>query len=348
MEAKRARIYWLCQFAGWFVYLGLWLLPAVYATDQPQTSAGPLVLAFAAQAVISIAWTHGYRYVIHRAGWITTNPVRLVPRAALGCVLVGLAIAVSSISLSSLYRDPGRPLRAWLPWAVATSVFNVVLWTTVYFGVHYVWRLRQAERDKRALTAFAAEAKLDVLRSQLNPHFLFNCLNSVRALIIEDPARAHTAVTALSTLLRYSLQATHVATVPLDDELEIVRTYLVLEAIRFEDRLRCEIDVGAQTGRVPIPPMLVQSLVENGVKHGIEQLPAGGVISVASWLDRDALHVRVTNTGEIARREGSTQVGLANSRERLRLIYGPRASLAMRQDGRQVIAELSVPVAGAP
>ncbi len=299
--------------------------------------------------MISIAWTHAYRFEIHRRGWTDSNPARLLPQIGLGSLVTAAGIAASCIPLSFLYRSTNpAPLRVWLPWAFASSAFSVLLWSMVYFGVHYFWRWRQAERDKLALATSAAETKLDLLRSQLNPHFLFNCLNSVRALIIEDPAKAHAAVTALSTLLRYSLQASHVATVPLDDELDIVRTYLVLEAIRFEDRLRCEIDVGADTGRVPIPPMLVQSLVENGVKHGIERLPAGGVISVASWLERDALHVRVTNTGQIIASEGSTLIGLANSRERLRLLYGPRASLAMREDGRQVTAEISVPLAAGP
>lgn len=343
MEAKRARIYWLCQFGGWGTYLGLWLLPEMYTTGTGVSVfrlIGTVVLV-----VTSIAWTHLYRFVIHRRGWLDAHLARLLPQVGLSSLALAAGITVSALPMSFLYSGPTpAPMRVWLPWAYAIQVFSVLLWSMVYFGVHYFWRWRQAERDKLGLATTAAEAKLDLLRSQLNPHFLFNCLNSVRALIIEDPPRAHAAVTALSTLLRYSLQASHVATVPLDDELAIVRTYLVLEAIRFEDRLRCEIDVGADTGRAPIPPMLVQSPVENGVKHGIERLPAGGVISVASWLEQGALHVRVTNTGQIVAREGSTLLGLANSRERLHLIYGPRASLAMREDGRQVTAELSVPL----
>jgi hypothetical protein len=346
VDTRHARRYWTCQLLGWFVYDGLWLLPGLY-TGEHTVPAGRLVLISAIQTVLAILWTHLYRNVIRRRGWATLGPDRLLPRVAAACIVVGVGISVSCIPLGFLSGDPGRPLRAWLPWAIAAQVFTVALWSGIYFGVHYFDRLRRAERDKAELAVAAAEAKLHSLMSQLNPHFLFNCLNSVRALIIEDPARAHSAVTALSSLIRYSLQATHVATVPLAAEIDMVKTYLVLEGIRFEERLRCEIDMAADTRGVPVPPMLVQSLVENGVKHGIERLPEGGTIEVASWLDGDALCVRVRNSGRIVERPGSTRVGLRNARERLRLLYGARASVAMREDGASVVAELSVPIRGA-
>lgn len=180
--------------------------------------------------------------------------------------------------------------------------------------------------------------------SQINPHFLFNCLNSVRALIVEDPAKAQAAVTALSELMRYSMQASRVATVPLETEIEMVRTYLSLEEVRLDERLVSRFEIAADTRPVPIPTMLVQLLVENGVKHGIERLPDGGTISIASWLDEATLHIRVTNTGKLVVRAGSTRIGLVNARERLRLLYGDQASLALREDARSVIADLSLPL----
>jgi hypothetical protein len=346
VEARRTRIYWGCQIAGWVTYNAFWLLPALYADDHsPAIPVSRRLLAYAGGTSISIFWTHLYRLVIRARGWTALSPPRLLPKAVAGSLLLGPAISLSMMPLG-LFYDSLSPLRAWLPWAIASAMFSTLLWSTVYFGVHYFERWRQAERDKAALAVAAAEAKLDFLRSQLNPHFLFNCLNSVRALIIEDPARAHTATTALSTLMRYSLQASHLPTVPLDAELDMVKTYLLLETIRFEQRLRCELEIAADTHGVLVPPMLIQSLVENGVKHGIEPLPDGGVIAMAAWLEHGALRVRVTSSGQIVARPGSTAVGLANARERLRLLYGPRASLAMREDAGSVIAELSVPIAG--
>jgi hypothetical protein len=347
VDSKRTRIYWLCQFAGWFTYIGLWLVPAIYVGDPTELrpSTARMLAGSAIQGLIAIAWTHAYRAVIRGRGWTALSPTRLLPKASASSFVIGCAISVSCIPLALLYGSAGRPLRAWLPWAIASQTFSVMLWSVVYFGVHYFDRWRQAERDKLALAVTVAEAKLDFLRAQLNPHFLFNSLNSVRALIVEDPGKAHSAVTALSQLIRYSLQATQVATVPLEAELDMVRTYLVLEGIRFEERLRYAIDTAPEARGVPVPPMLVQSLVENGVKHGIERLPAGGMIEVASWLERDALRIRVTNSGRIAAHEDSTRVGLGNARERLRLLYGGRASLALREAEHTVIAELSLPVA---
>ncbi|HET7506118.1 MAG TPA: histidine kinase [Kofleriaceae bacterium] len=349
MDAKRTRIYWLCQLAGWFTYNGFWVVPTLSTDDRP---AGRVLITGAYTALVSIALTHAYRGVLRRRGWASLSPTRLLPRAIAGSFALGVLIPIACIPLALANGLSLFPLHRWLAWAVATSTFSVFLWSAVYFGVHYFEGWRAAERDKLALAVTAAETKLQLLMSQLNPHFLFNCLNSVRALIAEDPARAHTTVTALSQLIRYSLQATHVATVPLAAEIEMVTTYLVLEGIRFEERLRCEIDVAPEARGVPVPPMLLQSLVENGVKHGIERLPEGGTIGVASWLERDALRVRVTNSGRMSAPArpgapgGSTHVGLHNARERLRLLYGERASLEMRQDGGSVIAELSLPVAG--
>jgi len=131
--------------------------------------------------------------------------------------------------------------------------------------------------------------------------------------------------------------------VPLETEIDMVRTYLSLQEVRLDERLSSRIDIAADTRGVQVPTMLVQELVENGVKHGVERLPGGGTIGVASWLDDDMLRVRVTNTGKITACDGSTRVGLANARERLRLLYGERASLALREDGRSVVAELVVP-----
>src|SRR5262249_25082518 len=152
---------------------------------------------------------------------------------------------------------------------------------------------RELELDNLHLAVAAAEGRLHGLMSQLNPHFLFNCLNSVRALITEDPEKAQTAVTALSEMMRYSMQAGRIITVPLATEIDMVQTYLSLEAVRLEERLRSELDVAADTRTATIPMMLVQLLVENGVKHGIERVPDGGTIHVASWRDDDTLRVRV-------------------------------------------------------
>jgi len=344
VNARRARIYWLCQLAGWFTYQSAWLLPSLFMTDAAGVPMSARVVNATFGAVISIGATHVYRQVIRRRAWDALSPPRLLLKASAGSIVAGGCLTLLWMSLSFVYKTGDAPLRAWLPWLIAASTFSVLLWSVVYFGVHYFERWRQAERDRLELAVAVAEVKLDSLRAQLNPHFLFNCLNSVRALTIEDPPKAHTAVTALATLIRYSLQATQTATVPFDAELDMIRSYLLLERIRFEERLCYELAIEPDTGRVPVPPMLVQGLVENGVKHGIERLPGGGGITVAAWLEGGGLRVRVTNTGRIVAAGGSTSLGLSNARERLHLLYGARASLAVREDAGTVVAELAVPL----
>jgi hypothetical protein len=343
---RRTLLYWLCQLAGWFSWTVIGLLFAL---------AGPIGLTdlvtwrylvlLAATPVSSIAWTHLYRAYLRRRGWTGLGPGKLLSRILPASVVLGILIPYTAMPLYLiLYPERSQVFGIWVLPAVGSSIWCVLIWNFAYFGIHYFERWRQAEMDNLQLAVVATEARLHGLMSQINPHFLFNSLNSVRALVVEDPAKAQAAVTALSELMRYSMQAGQVATVPLETELEMVRTYLSLEAVRLDERLTSELDIAADTHPVPIPTMLLQLLVENGVKHGIERLPAGGTIGVASWLEAGTLRVRVTNTGQIVARDDSTRVGLANARERLRLLYGERASLALREDGHSVIADLTVPV----
>jgi len=341
---SRTLLYWLCQIAGWFSWAVLGL---TYLLSNPSS---PTVLsllpAYVATTVSAIGWTHVYRLCIRRRGWAALGPGKLLPRVLPASLALGVVIPYTTLPLHFLlYPDHAKVFGLWVLPAVAGPAWCALIWNVAYFGIHYFERWRQAEVDKLQLAVVAAEAQLHGLMSQVNPHFLFNCLNSVRALVVEDPTKAQAAITGLSELMRYSMQASRVATVPLETEMEMVRTYLSLEEVRLDERLTSEIKIAADTRPVPIPTMLVQLLVENGVKHGIERLPGGGTIGVVSWLDDGTLRVRVTNTGQIVARDGSTRVGLANARERLRLLYGERASLALREDGRSVIADLALPMA---
>lgn len=342
-----ARVYWLCQIAGWSAYavanVLLWLL------RDRSTPPWRIVVAFTSASILALAGTHGYRWVIRRWGWVQLGLARLGPRVIAASVVVGAAITASAMPVWAIVipSHAGTP-GIWLLVVVMIWVVSVLIWSVVYFGVHSVLRVRQLELAQLQLAVVAKDAQLHGLMAQLQPHFLFNCLNSVRGLIVEDPARAQATVTALSDLMRYALRDAARPTVPLATELDMVRTYLALETVRFEERLRSEIEVGDDTTGLRVPAMLVQLLVENGVKHGIERTPAGGTIRVAAWRDRDMLRIRVGSPGRIGESPPSTQIGLVNARQRLRLIYGPAATLALRDDPRGVVAEVSLPLADIP
>jgi len=211
----------------------------------------------------------------------------------------------------------------------------------IYFALH---ARRQRDARELELTLDARNAQLEMLRAQVNPHFLFNCLNSLRALIAENPERAASMVTSLSDLLRYSLQSDRRHTVSLAEELAIVDEYVSLERVRFEDRLRFErtLDPGVLETRVP--PMLVQVLVENAVKHGVAALPEGGVVRVRATLDGGNMTLSVSNSGSMRHAYDAGGHGLRNVMTRLRLLYDHHASFSLTDTTSETVATVTLPV----
>ncbi len=198
-------------------------------------------------------------------------------------------------------------------------------------------RIEASVREQQ-ISRLATEAELRALRAQLNPHFLFNALTTVGYLIQTSPTRAMETLLRLTSLLRGVLRRTTTEFGTLGDELDLIEAYLEIEQARFEERLRVTIDVPAALRTLPIPPLLVQPLVENAVKHGIAQSAGGGEVVVAAFLESDGepqqqqlrLSVRDTGVGstEAALARGRSRgVGIASIEHRLRCHYGEHASL---------------------
>src|SRR5262245_52375117 len=267
---KPGRLYWICQAAGWgsfVVYtLGFYL---AFAAPRWEVAASIVLIDGAGCPLL----THGLRGWMHRRGWTRLSLRRLLPRAAAAAVLLAAGVAALVLVVARLIPGNGGFDQTGAFWMFVTFLWAFSGWLLIYFAVH---ARRQRDARELELTLDARNAQLDLLRAQVNPHFLFNCLNSVRALITENPERASSMVTSLSDLLRYSLQSERTHTVRLADELAIVDEYVSLERVRFEDRLRFERTLDPAALDAHIPLMLVQTLVENAVKHGIADLPQGG------------------------------------------------------------------------
>jgi len=345
---KRSRVYWLCQVLGWSAH---GMVNAAFAL-LAALPVSRVICISAWGACAAILCSHLFRGWIRRRSWLKLSPLPALPRVFLASIVTGLAVtALVTVAWPVVFGWAAFVASgfSWVFPAIFIWSVTVFLWAVIYFGVHYFQSFQTAEMEKLQLAIVAKDAQLRVLLSQINPHFIFNCLNSLRALIVEDPPRAQTMVTELANMLRYSLQSGKTEAVSLETELEAVSAYLKLEAIRLEERLRIAIDMDPDSLDTRIPPMLLQTLVENGVKHGVARLAHGGEIRVASEMQNGALTIRVQNSGQLAESSGSTRVGLENIRQRLHLLYGDAASLVLRNlDADFVIAEVSIPLAKTP
>lgn len=361
-RAQRAkeRLYVMCQMGGWGFLIALQAAYTVLAGRAFRDGNTPLVAHATNVFVVLLAvlLTHYGRHFIQRWNWkeLTWGP--LVPR------IIGLSVVLSVlwsvVGYGIIYHLIG--LRWGAPisksFAMGASIINGTLvlvgWHCIYFIYHVYERVQRLQVEKLRLAASVKEAELRALKSQVNPHFLFNSLNSLRALIDEDAPRARESVTRLANMLRYSLSSGQLETVVLEEELRVVEDYLALEQIRHEQRLQVRFEVAPGARRQSVPPMLLQTLVENAVKYGISTRRGGGEVVIAAMVEHDALRLRVTNPGDLnapatpsaARAGSSTGVGLRNASERLKLIFGDRAMLRLlAEPAGCVTADVHIPLA---
>jgi len=332
---KTTTLYWICQVGGWSAYLAYVLLG--YFIWAPQHQVGDTLSIVVFCTIVPILMTHGLRRWMFRHHWAELpewrRKVRQFPAAVVLAVIITLAVGLAN----GLAHG-----RIWIP---IDGMFWMLLAYWWAFGL-WIWfyELAHQRRRRNELELIARDAQLRALRAQLNPHFLFNSLNSVRSLITENPQRAASMVTGLSEILRYSLASGRQDTVPLADELSVIEEYLSVERVRFEERLRVERTIDPRALTVPVPPMIVQTLVENAVKHGIAASADGGLVCIDARVRDGLLDVVVSNSGPFKPSVDGEGYGLQNATERLKLLYGGRASLAIEADGDRTVASLTLPV----
>jgi two-component system sensor histidine kinase AlgZ len=314
MKTKSA--YWACQLIGWGCYVAIGLSFAAKAVGWRPS----LVVGYVLFGAYSIALTDLLRREMRRRQWLDHSPGRVLWRMGLAVTAIGLIqtflIFSVTLLLTGKLTQLGGVSMAFGYWVGVTGVDCA--WAVFYVAATGPRRYR--EKEVRLQLALR-EAELRALEAQLNPHFLFNSLNSIRALVAENPPLAQDMLTRLANILRYNLHRDLMHTISLASELEAVSDYLALEGVRFEDRLRVEFVIDPAAAQLAVPPMLLQTLVENALKHGIATLPGGGELIIRAKIQADGLLVEVENTGQIAAPKlGATQVGLANTRERLRIL----------------------------
>ena len=338
---SKQKLYWLCQLFGWSL-----LIAVEYTAYVLEDGFDPDMLYFAvANVFLGISLTHLYRLMIKRWNWVRLPFSRLAPRVLLSVLVLALIMTIVNLPVDRiivpqhLVAEPFLFLGYILSWGK-----SMLTWVLTYTTYHYLEQSRNAEIEKILLKTSIRETEAKVLRSQLNPHFVFNALNSIRALIYENPIKAQQSVTQLSNLLRNSLLADRRKTVELREEIKTVEDYLALEKVRYEDRLTSRINIDGRTLFWQVPPMMLQTLVENGIKHGVSTAVGGGFIDIQSSLIADKLHIVIRNTGVLGDKEASGGFGLANTAQRLRLLYGPDAQFQIFQEEETVVcADILIP-----
>ena len=259
---------------------------------------------------------------------------------ALGCLLAQTLLAgLSFVVPQQFWREYFRTLRTALPLAAVFGLGAVVHASLRGRMRRMEERLNEQEVAEERARKLAAEARLRSLESRIHPHFLFNTLNSISSLIAVNPAQAEQMVGRLAALLRISLDTSSRPLIPLREELLMVESYIDIETVRFGEKLRGSVDVPAELQDLKVPPMSVQSLVENAVKHGITPQSGGGECRVTASADDGSLRIEVRDTGPgfdlAAIRAGH---GLDSLVERLDSLFGAKAHLKVsRRDGYSVV-----------
>jgi hypothetical protein len=331
--------FWTAQLLGWGAYGAskYVLAGAMYP------SAGWVLLLISIGVLATIPLRALYRRLRARG---VSQPLTLAVAVAASFALANLWLLLYN---GLLHWNGALPFEGWQTYSkgVINKAPVLLAWSALYLGIKH-WQDLQTERE-RALraTALATEAQLEMLRYQLQPHFLFNALNSLRALIAEDPARAREMVTELADFLRYSLLSPGAAEVALGEEVASVRRYLALERVRYEERLQVafEVEPGAESRRVP--SFLLHPLAENAVKYGIRTSPCPLRVSVTARTEGPRLVVEVANTGRWCEPTSDPVlnglgVGLENVRQRLARLYPGRHRFHVGQDDGWVRARIEI------
>lgn len=346
--------YWLFQLCGWGLFSLINIFFAV-SFDRLGTSAERNLFYWRLVIFVATGFllSHLMRYIIIGFNLLQKRlEHQLIIFVLITLVFAFLASTLENLLLIQfdLLNKTERAVRGnffLLILSGAFSMFTLLfIWNLIYFMYHFITKSQKQQLDTLKLEALVKELELKTIKAHINPHFIFNSLNGIRALVDEDPVRARNAITELSNILRSSMQTDKLESVSLEKELSIVKDYLALENMRFEDRLKVEYEIDEDTLDQPVPPMMLQTLVENAIKHGISKQLTGGKIKIVSDFKDNYHELAVQNTGRLANGTAKGEgFGLPSTLNRLSLLYGEKARFSIQQLTHEIVeARVLLPV----
>lgn len=342
---SQERLYWILQIGGWSLYTLLNYLsaPLFDFTSQSKFFGVNAIIS----AVVGIFTSHVYRLLIKRWKWVYLPYKQLIPRVLTSSLMLIIAgfiinlvltlvvmICYSMIRPDLFINSPTINLDSNYWGYFYLSLLNdyaiYLIWSLLYFVFHYVRNFQQSQIRELTFSNKLNEAELNALKAQINPHFLFNALNSIRAVADDRPDLVKNLVNQLSNLLRSSLNMGAKQWILFKDEIETIDNYLAIESVRFEERLSVSKEIDPKALEVPFPPMLLQTLVENAIKHGVARKITGGHIDIKASVHQDWLDIEIFNPGVYSPQQ-SSGYGLNNARQRLQILYGNKSHFEITQ-----------------
>lgn len=339
----KKKLYWFSQIIGWLLYT---IIVGIFYILTGNEISLELIYSLLSIYLIGLSVSHAFRLLIVKLNWLRHNIPRLIPRILFGTLISGIlvyflkSIIIERFIVQNAYEFN---LADAFPTIISWTLLYLI-WSLLYLLFHFVNNYKKEEIKNLKWEAAKNEIELNKLKSQLNPHFIFNSMNSIRALVNENPSLAKEAITQLSNVLRNSLLMGKQKLIPFSDEMKLVSDYLGLEKTRFEERLTIVRNIENNTDMFLVPPLMVQTLVENGIKHGTSKLPDGGTLEIAAKIQDNNLLIVIYNSGVYQENnEPETGFGIVNTIQRLKLLYGENASFEISNDKDRVKTVLTIP-----
>jgi two-component sensor histidine kinase len=346
LTGDQRKLFWVLHLGGWFAW-GLFFKYTVTRLTLPETPPRYFLYVMIITVIallLTLCLRYLFRFLWNRAPWIQAIGFLAGSSAA------GYLWLQARRFIFGTWFEKAKDMVAWQDkYGEAAELYEkisymeyflsawalMLAWSALYFGIKYYQVFQEVQKSALKSAAMAHEAQLKMLRYQLNPHFLFNTLNAISTLVLEQQTEAaNRMVTRLSSFLRYSLDNDPMQKITLEQELAALKLYLDIEKVRFEDRLRLELDIGEEASTALIPSLLLQPLVENAIKYGIARSEDGGCLRIAAKVFAGDLLLELSDDGPgvdlvDGRIPDANGVGLRNTQERLHELYGNQHSFRL-------------------
>jgi signal transduction histidine kinase len=339
------RHYWLAQLIGWGSFASFMVFSS---SSGSRESVIGFTLAKLFCALTGFALSHFWRLFLKKKAWFDRKEAFPIGRVFTGLLLLSvvqfliLVFADYVFRQGALFRDETNKF-ILIVMLIFMWFIVFLIWTLCYAVAQSQRRFVRFEMERLQLQVSVKEAELRALQAQINPHFFFNSLNTIRALVFQDPNTAAHAIGQLAGMMRHSLNSGLSNTVRLADEIKAVESYLSMEKLRFEERMVITMNVDKGLEEFALPPMILQTLVENAVKHGVELSMGTCEIQLSAERSGSGILILVKNQGKLSNTSNSTQLGFQNARRRLALLFGELAKCELREENGWVIATLILP-----